>query len=60
LLNIETVTDGARIVDAPVETRGRVSDGLLACAQAALRGKKVSVPGTPPGQRFRVRYPIVP
>jgi len=60
LLNIETIADGARIVDAPVETRGRVSDGLLACAQAALRGKEVSVPGTAPGQRFRVRYPIVP
>jgi hypothetical protein len=60
LLNIETFRDGARIVDAPVETRGRASDGLLACAQAALRGKQVSVPGTPPGQRFRVRYPIVP
>jgi len=60
MLNIETIRDGVRIVDAPVETHGRVSEGLLACAQAALRGKQVSVPGTPPGQRFRVRYPIVP
>lgn len=60
LLQIETFADGIQIVDAPVETRGRASDGLLACAQAALRGKQVEVPGTSPGQRYRMRWPIVP
>ena len=56
VLQIQTLDGEAQIVDAPVEARGGASDGLLACAQAALRGHKLSVPGAKPGQRFRMRY----
>jgi hypothetical protein len=56
VLQIQTLHDEAEIVDAPVEARGGASDGLLACAQAALRGHRLSVPGAKSGQRFRMRY----
>jgi hypothetical protein len=56
VLQIQTGEGEAEIVDAPVEARGGASDGLLACAQAALRGHKLSVPGAKPGERFRMRY----
>jgi hypothetical protein len=59
VVQVQTLEDGAEVVDAPVEARGGASDGLLACAQAALKGHKLSVPGAKPGQRFRMRYPLV-
>jgi hypothetical protein len=58
MLEIETMAGGARIVDAPVEERGTASDGLLSCAQSALRGKTLAVPEATPGNRYRMRFPV--
>ena len=60
VLQLETMTDAIRIVDAPVETRGGASDGLLACAQSKLRGRVVEAPGTVAGQRYRLLYTLLP
>jgi hypothetical protein len=60
VLQLETLADAVRIVDAPVETRAKASDGLIACAQAALRGKQLPAPGSRPGQRYRLRFPVTP
>jgi hypothetical protein len=59
MLELLALPDGRlRIEDAPVEKRGVAGPGLLACAQEALRGVTVSVPGSEPGARLRVRYPL--
>jgi len=60
MLQVETQAGSARIVDAPVETRGRASDGLIACAQRVLRGHRVSAPGVVPGKRYRLLYTLLP
>jgi hypothetical protein len=56
VLQIETLDDEARIVDAPVETMGGASDGLVACAQQVLRGHTVQVAGVKAGKRYRVPH----
>jgi hypothetical protein len=58
MLEVETGSGEARIVDAPVEARGTASDGLIACAQAVLRGAAVRAPGVQPGARHRIRYAL--
>jgi len=58
MLEIETMAGLARIVDAPVEVRGNASDGLISCAQNALRGRTLQVPEATPGARYRIRLPI--
>lgn len=60
LLLLETAVNGVRVADAPVETRGGASDGLIACAQAALRGRTLAALGARPGQRYRLRFPVNP
>jgi hypothetical protein len=62
VLQIETGRDEAHVVDAPVETRGRASDGLIACAQRVLRGQQFSAPGVKvaAGQRFRMLHSLTP
>ncbi len=60
VLEIETSPGRVRIVDAPVETQGGASDGLVACAQQILRGRVVAAPGVQAGQRARLTYPLVP
>lgn len=60
MLEIETMAGRARIVDAPVEVRGTASDGLLSCAQSALRGRTLAVPEATPGDRYRMRFPVRP
>jgi len=60
VLQLETMNGAIRIVDAPVETRGGASDGLLACAQSKLRGRVVEAPGTVGGQRYRLLYTLLP
>jgi hypothetical protein len=60
LVEIETFAEGrARVVDAPVESRGSAEDGLLACLQERLRGIEVQGRGAA-GSRFRIRYPLAP
>lgn len=58
VLQIETGAGEARIVDAPLESRGGASDGLVACAQRALRGQRFAVPQAKAGQRFRLLHPL--
>jgi hypothetical protein len=58
VLELETLSQAIRIVDAPVEARGGASDGLLACAQRKLRGLVIEAPGTLPGQRHRLQYAL--
>ncbi len=60
VLQIETGSEEARIVDAPLETRGGASDGLVACAQRVLRGRSFEAPGALAGERFRLLYPLLP
>jgi len=56
MLELETSPDEVRIVDAPLESRGGASDGLVACAQRVLRGHRLAAPGAKPGQRFRLLH----
>lgn len=60
MLEIETSQGRARIVDAPVETRGNASDGLIACAQRVLRGHLVVAPTAVGGSRHRLMYTLLP
>jgi hypothetical protein len=60
LVQVETFAEGrARVVDAPVESRGSAEDGLLACIQERLRGLEVQGRGAA-GSRFRIRYALSP
>lgn len=58
MLQIETLQDAVRIVEAPLEARGDASDGLVACAQAALRGRTFPAPGVAPGIRQRLLHAL--
>jgi hypothetical protein len=58
VLQIETGPGEARIVDAPVETRGTASDGLIACAQRVLRGQRFEAPQARAGGRIRLLHPL--
>jgi hypothetical protein len=58
VLQLETGQGEVRIVDAPVETRGGASDGLIACAQRVLRGRSFQVPGARPGARHRLLFTL--
>jgi hypothetical protein len=60
MLEVETLNGRVRIHDAPVETRGGASDGLIACAQRVLRGQVFEAPGVPGGERHRVLHPLLP
>ena len=58
LLEIETGGGGARIVDAPVDTQGGASDGVISCAQSILRGQQFSYAQAPAGGKHRVLHPL--
>lgn len=61
LLELEAAPGGTlRVVDAPVEARGAAEDGLLACAQEALRGLELGRTRGGDPARLRVRYPLAP
>jgi hypothetical protein len=60
VLEVEELSGQLRIVDAPVETRGAASDGLIACAQRVLRGHTVAAPGSAAGKRHRALFPLQP
>jgi hypothetical protein len=59
LLQIEVSQDRAFVVEAPLESRGKASDGTIACAQAALRGQTAPAGGLPSG-RHRLRFVLTP
>lgn len=56
VLQVETLADQVRIVEAPLESQGSASDGLVACAQRVLRGQTFDAPGAQPGQRYRILH----
>lgn len=58
MLELEAGAEGLRIVGAPVESRGRLDDDTLACAQHVVQGTAIPVGGAAPGKRFKVRLPI--
>lgn len=58
MLEVETLQGSVRIVDAPVETRGGASDGLIACAQQVLRGREIPIPQARAGARHRILFPL--
>ncbi len=58
LLNLEVQPGLVRIVDAPVESQGQASDGLVACAQRILRGHVLSTPAATTAGRFRLVFPL--
>jgi hypothetical protein len=60
MLQVETSPGQVRIVDAPVETQGRASDGLVACAQGVLRGHVLRTPDAKASGRYRVLFTLMP
>jgi hypothetical protein len=60
VLQLEVSGTTARLVDAPVETRGGASDGVIACAQRVLRGKTFDVPPGKHPDRYRMMYSLMP
>ncbi len=58
VLQIEASGTQARIVDAPVETRGQASDGLISCAQQVLRGQRFTVLQPQPAARHRMLFSL--
>jgi hypothetical protein len=59
MLQLELRDGEVLIVDAPVESRGGASDGLIACAQRILRGRVVPAPGARRGGRARVPFTLL-
>jgi hypothetical protein len=62
VLQLEAIEGGLRVVDAPVASLGPGADGLVACAQQALRGRAVALPQLQyqAGDRITMSYPLVP
>jgi hypothetical protein len=60
VLHVETLAGKARIVDAPVETFGATPQGVVACAQRALRGRVIPAPQTEAGARHKILYTLAP
>jgi hypothetical protein len=60
VLHVETLAGRARIVDAPVETFGSTSQGVVACAQRVLRGRVVTAPQAQPGARHKILFTLAP
>lgn len=58
VLQIESLPEQVRIVEAPVESPGRASPGYVACIQRVLRGQTFAAPGARPGHRYRLLYPV--
>jgi len=59
MLQVETRPGEIRIVEAPVETRGGASDGLLACAQRVLRGHTLKTHEARAVGRYRILYSLL-
>jgi hypothetical protein len=60
ILNMEVQPGQIRIVDAPVESQGRASDGLVACAQRILRGHVIRTPAAQNTERARMIFQLNP
>jgi hypothetical protein len=60
VLNLDVTSGQIRIVDAPVESQGRASDGLIACAQGILRGHVIRTPAAQKVERARMIFQLNP
>lgn len=60
ILNLEVTPGQVRIVDAPVESQGRDSDGVIACAQGILRGHVIPTPAAQKVERARMIFQLNP
>lgn len=60
VLQLELTPGQIRIVDAPVESQGRSSDGRVACAQRLLRGHVIRTPVVQSAGRARMVLPLSP
>jgi len=60
VLNLELQPGQVRIADAPVESQGGASDGLVACAQQVLRGHVIRTPVSRTSGRARMILPLRP
>lgn len=60
VLQLELTPGQIRIVDAPVESQGRSSDGRVACAQRLLRGHVIRTPVVRDTGRARMVLPLTP
>ena len=60
VLQLELTPGQIRIVDAPVESQGRSSDGRVACAQRLLRGHVIRTPVVRSAGRARMVLPLTP
>jgi hypothetical protein len=58
MLQLETTNGEVHVLDAPIETRGGASDGVVQCLQATLKGAAIPLAGTRDGQRMKLRFPI--
>jgi len=59
MLQVEVRPGEAVIVDAPVETQGHASDGLVACVQRVLRGHAVRTPAATEAGRHRILFTLL-
>lgn len=59
MLEVEREGAGVRLVDAPIESTGSASAGLLNCAQSVLRGASLEVSEKLP-EAFRMRMALKP
>lgn len=60
MLEMETLRDELRIVDAQVETWGEASQASVSCARDVLRGQVISASSVERGQRVRMLFPLSP
>jgi hypothetical protein len=60
ILNLEVTPGQIRIVDAPVESQGRDSDGVIACAQGILRGHVIQTTSAQKVERARMIFQLNP
>jgi hypothetical protein len=58
VLEVETVTGGARIIGAAIDSRGAASDAALACARSRLLGHTISAPSAEPARHLHMRFSV--
>ena len=60
MLEMETLRDELRIVDAQVGSWGEASHGAVSCAREVLRGQVISASSVERGQRVRMPFTLSP
>jgi hypothetical protein len=60
MLEMETLGNEVRIVDAQVREWGEASDATVSCARDVLRGQVVARSNAPLGKRISMPFPLKP